>query len=97
MLASTSSQTSRAAEVPKLHPIKAKVQRLTPNAAMSALPIRVAQASETIDGHRTHVVTQHYADRILVIVTQVGKIGALVRSAFVGSEEGNVLLKVLHG
>ena len=64
----------------------ARVDRLDP--ATSALPIRVAQAGTTIEGRETVVVTQHYADRILVIVSQVGKIGALVSRARMGQGTG---------
>lgn len=77
MLAS-SSHTKRDAEVPKLNPARATLETLSASDSVSALPIKVAQSSSIIEGHQTQVVTQHYADRILVIVTQVGKIGALV-------------------
>jgi hypothetical protein len=72
-------QSGRSAAEGSVQPAKAGVIKLVdPKEALEALPIRVAQSSATIQGRLTQVVTQHYADRILVIVTQVGKIGALV-------------------
>ncbi|UZJ53822.1 hypothetical protein CBS101457_003142 [Exobasidium rhododendri] len=79
MLASASNTGGRSGEIPKLKPVRAKVERLSASDAASALPIRVAQSSADIEGHCTQVLTQHYADRILVIVTQVGKVGALTQ------------------
>ena len=37
------------------------------------------QAAAELDGVRTVVFVQSYADRTLVLVTQVGKVGRLVR------------------
>lgn len=59
---------------------KAKIERISPNDVAYALPIRISQSCSMIEGRSTHVVTQRYADRILIIVTQVGKMGALVSS-----------------
>lgn len=42
------------------------------------LPVKTRQASANIAGIETEVVCTAYADRILVIVTQVGKLGCLV-------------------
>lgn len=47
----------------------------------AASPISVRQAARVIAGIHTEVVTEAFADRILVLVTQVGKVGCLVSSA----------------
>lgn len=57
---------------------RARIQKLAPKEVASALPFTAGQSTAIVEGHRTHVITQHYADCILVIITQVGKIGALV-------------------
>lgn len=36
------------------------------------------RASEVLEGVETEVVLQQYADRIMVLVSQVGKVGNLV-------------------
>jgi proteasome assembly chaperone 3 len=36
--------------------------------------------SREINGIATEVVVQNYADRVLVLVTQLGKVGNLVRA-----------------
>jgi proteasome assembly chaperone 3 len=36
------------------------------------------QSSKDLDGKRTEVLLQTFADRILVLVTQMGKVGNLV-------------------
>lgn len=38
-----------------------------------------AQISREIDGAQTEVLLQAFADRILVLVSQIGKVGNLVR------------------
>ena len=37
------------------------------------------QSSQIINGVETEVVLQPFADRILILVTQLGKVGNLVR------------------
>lgn len=58
---------------------KASIEKLSSHDASLALPFRTSQSSGMIEGQKTQVITHNYADCILVIVTQVGKIGALVR------------------
>lgn len=43
-------------------------------------PIKTRQTAKTLDGVHTEVVCQAFADRYLVLVTQLGKVGCLVRS-----------------
>lgn len=42
------------------------------------LPVKTRQSSGDVAGIETEVVCTAYADRILVLVTQVGKFGCLV-------------------
>ncbi|KAG0147241.1 hypothetical protein CROQUDRAFT_656350 [Cronartium quercuum f. sp. fusiforme G11] len=42
-------------------------------------PILVKQSSRLIDGIRTDVLVQSFADRILILVTQLGKVGTLTQ------------------
>lgn len=44
-------------------------------------PVSTSRATATIDGVETQVVAQSFEDKVLVIVTQVGKVGQLVRTA----------------
>ena len=37
------------------------------------------QSSKVISGIQTEVVLQPFADRILIVITQLGKVGNLVR------------------
>lgn len=39
----------------------------------------IASTDEVIDGMDTQIMVQNYADRVLVLVTQLGKVGCLVR------------------
>lgn len=39
----------------------------------------VLSIQTTVDGFDTQILVQNYADRVMIIVTQVGKIGCLVR------------------
>lgn len=41
----------------------------------------MASQTQEIEGIPTTVVVQHFADRVLVLVTQLGKVGNLVRPA----------------
>lgn len=41
----------------------------------------MASQTREIEGISTTVVVQHFADRVLVLVTQLGKVGNLVRPA----------------
>lgn len=65
------SSSAQRIEVPKV-----QVQSLAPG--LSAVPTR--QASSKIQDQHTQVVCQSFADRIVVLVTQVGKIGCLVNT-----------------
>ncbi|TDL28518.1 hypothetical protein BD410DRAFT_737920 [Rickenella mellea] len=38
------------------------------------------QLSQQLDGVPTDVIIQHFADRILVLVTQLGKVGTLIQA-----------------
>ncbi|KAF8311275.1 hypothetical protein DL93DRAFT_2157321 [Clavulina sp. PMI_390] len=40
----------------------------------------VAHASTIIDGLETQILLQNYADRVLVLVTQLGKVGCLIQA-----------------
>ena len=42
-----------------------------------------SQLAREIEGVKTEVVIQRFADRTLVLVTQLGKVGSLVRVFFV--------------
>lgn len=42
----------------------------------------IANSEETIDGLKTQILIQNYADRVFVLVTQLGKVGCLVREQF---------------
>lgn len=48
-------------------------------------PIPTAQRARVIGGQHTEVLVQAYADRVFVLVTQLGRIGCLVRSHAVHS------------
>ncbi len=52
-------------------------------AAPSAIP--TAQQARLVHGQHTEVLVQVYADRILVIVTQLGRIGCMVRLGVPGT------------
>lgn len=39
------------------------------------------QTAKVIEGFPTDIVVQYFADRIMVLVTQLGKVGSLVRAA----------------
>ena len=39
----------------------------------------MASQTQEIQGVSTTLVVQHFADRVLVLVTQLGKVGSLVR------------------
>ncbi|EGG11784.1 uncharacterized protein MELLADRAFT_115190 [Melampsora larici-populina 98AG31] len=45
----------------------------------SASPILVKQVARNINGIHTEVLTQSFADRILILVTQLGKVGTLTQ------------------
>lgn len=55
---------------------------MEPSSSQAALqaPISTRQTTVEIDGVDTQVVAQAFEDRVLVIVTQVGKVGQLVRA-----------------
>ena len=42
--------------------------------------LQISQKSKILDNIETNVVIQAFADRILVVVTQLGKVGTLVRT-----------------
>lgn len=46
--------------------------------SVSALTIMAATLQRDIAGQPTQIVLQTFADRILILVTQVGKVGNLV-------------------
>lgn len=45
----------------------------------------MAQTAQELDGKLTEIVVQNYADRTLVLVTQMGKIGNMVQSSMLHS------------
>lgn len=49
-------------------------------APSSAIP--TAQAARIIQGQHTEVLVQAFGDRVLVLVTQVGRIGCMVSNSY---------------
>jgi hypothetical protein len=50
-------------------------------AGPSQSPVATAQTARTILGQHTEVLVQSYADRVFVLITQLGRIGSLVRTS----------------
>ena len=46
--------------------------------ALSNLPVMAVQLTQEIEGIQTELLIQRYVDRLMVIVTQLGKVGMLV-------------------
>ncbi|POY74139.1 hypothetical protein BMF94_2951 [Rhodotorula taiwanensis] len=66
------------ASTPGLPPVAAIAEAQQPSAPPpSAIP--TAQRARTVNGVHTEVLVQVYADRILVIVTQLGRIGCMIQ------------------
>jgi hypothetical protein len=54
-------------------------ERIVDGSSVFVVPTR--QSARLLDGVQTEVVVQEYADRALVLVTQLGRVGCLVRVA----------------
>ncbi|KAK4055702.1 hypothetical protein OIV83_000248 [Microbotryomycetes sp. JL201] len=55
--------------------------RLQPNGHSAAAPaaVRTAQRARVIDGNHTEVIVQAFVDRVLVVITQLGRIGCMLQ------------------
>jgi len=66
-----------------LLPVKAVVPKKNKATAFrTLLPVMSVQLTQEIEGVQTELLIQRYVDRLMVIVTQLGKVGMLVRSRF---------------
>lgn len=57
--------------------LQAEVTKIPAHLTSQAIPIRIRQSSNTITGTPTNVIVQEFADQVLVIVSQLGKVGCL--------------------
>jgi len=59
--------------------IQAKVTKLPDHLTSQAVPIRIRQSCKTINNISTNVIIEEFADQVLVIVSQLGKVGCLTQ------------------
>ena len=57
--------------------VQAEITKIPAHLTSQAVPSRIRQSSARIDGTLTNVIVQEFADQVLVIVSQLGKIGCL--------------------
>lgn len=57
--------------------LQAEVTQLPAHLTSKAVPIRIRQSFRTINAIETNVIVQEFADQVLVVVSQLGKVGCL--------------------